>query len=248
MTMKHGTLLIRHVSSMWALIILLPAGAVHIQAQPLANTETVSSVTCVFEVGGGETEKTARILRKLIGARAVGEATPPVTIGSEDTRLLFIGPVEDASRVESYLKLAPPRLPRLVELRHTHPSDVARSIEAATEESGEQKLVVFPDDRMESLYLIASSVNDLDIGEAQVLQRDRKYPEETALSGQGREGRSWTDYVKIGGDIRFDTTWYRGLGGQDYNSNRTRARVDVEVGGENVKGRVGVRGEESSSR
>lgn len=236
------------VFTILALIILLSASMVPAKAQPVSNSGTIPSVTRIYEVGGGETAKTSRLLRKLLGARAVGEATPPVSIRSLGARLIFSGPVEDASRVEAYLKLPPPRLPRLVEIPHRRPSEIARTIETATEETGLQDLVLFPDDGMGSLYLIASSEKGLDAGEVRIRELDSHYSDGADQAGPGREGRSWTDYVKIGGDIRFDTTWYRGLGGQDYNIHRARTTVGVEVGGENIRGRVGVRGEESRSR
>lgn len=208
-----------------------------------AEPASIPSLSRTYEVGGGKTAKTVNLLKKLIGARATGDATPTVTLTSHGRWLSVSGPVEDVSRVEDYLKVSPPRLARLCEVDHQQASEIAGRVTMATESGGTLQGTVFPNDTLGTVYLVASDEESLDEMERQLRELDRAESDNAELDRE-KTGKSWLDHVKIGGDIRFDMIHYRGLGGRDYNSQGARARVGVEVGGEKVSGRVGVRGEE----
>lgn len=211
--------------ALWFLLLAPAASAEKIPAS--AEPETV---TRTFEVGDGETARTADILSRLMGTDTFRLGDPVTELRVEGSRLVASGPVLDVSRVAAYLALPEPRLPRLVLVEGRNPTAVADRLftEQAQAESGHQ-WVAFPNDANNTIYLVASSEESLDAGAARINNLSGLLVRESTGLHEKSDDPSWTDRLHFGGDITFGYTYIDGNEWcEDGSYFSTRARVGVE--------------------
>lgn len=196
------------------------------------------------EVGGGETARRAEILRQFYGTRTQPSTRDAVEIRADGSQLVVSGPVEDVSRVESYLRIDGPRIPRLCTVRHRPAGEVAERVAPVrVAEAVENGYVAFPNNEEATVYLVANDEATLDELERRVREVDYEYvAADGTVHPVERRDPGWLEHVRFGGSVSFEYVYYKDVRGRHYDGYTTSALVGVAVGRDNTEAAVSVGG------